>query len=169
MQLTAAGHQLIDRARGLLREIEQLREMTASGLPGQVIRVGSISTAVQSIVPDTLVRLIRDHPHLQVQIEQDTSMNLYDAVQRGELGAAFCIHPHFPLPKTFGWRTLRKEPLVVLVPPRLARRDAHEVLRTEPLTLDRERLSRARGRFVPLPPLERMEPRPGRDSPLRPD
>jgi len=133
VQLTAAGHQLIEGVRGVLRSLDQLRDMATSGLPGQVIRLGAISTALQSIIPDALARLIHQHPQLQIQIEQDTSMNLYEAVQRAELDAAFCIHPHFPLPKTFGWRTLRKEALVVLVPARLARRDAHEVLRSEPL------------------------------------
>jgi DNA-binding transcriptional LysR family regulator len=133
VQLTAAGHQLIGGVRDVLRNLDQLRDVAISGLPGQLIRLGAISTALQSIIPDTLARLIQQHPQLQIQIEQDTSMNLYESIQRGDLDAAFCIHPHFPLPKTFGWRTLRKEHLVVLVPARLARRDPHEVLRSEPL------------------------------------
>jgi DNA-binding transcriptional LysR family regulator len=70
---------------------------------------------------------------MQVSIEQESSTKLYDSVQSGAVDAALCIHPQFKLPKTMGWRTLRKEPLVVLAPARMARHDPHEVLRRGPL------------------------------------
>jgi DNA-binding transcriptional LysR family regulator len=37
------------------------------------------------------------------------------------------------MPKTFVWELLREEPLVVIAPQRLAKRDAHDLLAHEPL------------------------------------
>ena len=133
VQLTPAGHGVLEGVRGLLRSLTELQDLTASGGPAKTLRLGTIHTTLHSVVPDLLVRLIQSQPQIQVLIEQDTSMALYEAVQRGDLDAAFCIHPQFEIPKTLGWRTVRKEPLVVLVPPRLAKNDPHETLRREPL------------------------------------
>jgi DNA-binding transcriptional LysR family regulator len=133
VQLTPAGHQVLEGVRHLLRSLADLKDLATSGKAAKILRIGTIHTMLHSVLPDLLVRLIGAYPQLQVLIEQDTSMGLYEAVQRGDLDAAFCIHPQFEIPKTMGWRTLRKEPLVVLVPPRLADRDPHEVLRSEPL------------------------------------
>lgn len=160
--LTAAGHQVVEGVRGLLRTLGELQELATSTEPGRTLRLGTIHTALHSILPDLLVRLIRAHPQMQVLIEQDTSMVLYEAVQRGDIDAALCIHPQFEMPKTLGWRTLRREPLVVLAPPRLAGHDPHEVLRREPLIRygrsqwggeQAERYLRAAG----ISPLQRFE------------
>jgi DNA-binding transcriptional LysR family regulator len=133
VQLTDAGHKVLDGTRDVLQIVDRLRELATTGTPVESMSLGTIPTALHTIVPDALVRLTRSHPDLQVHIRQDTSMNLYDAVQRGDLDAALCMHPHFSMPKTLGWRMLRKEPLVVLAPARLAGHDPHELLRREPL------------------------------------
>ncbi|MEJ8850057.1 LysR family transcriptional regulator [Variovorax rhizosphaerae] len=133
VQLTPAGYDVLARAREVLRSMQELRDVARSGAPAQIIRLGSIHTALHSIVPGLLMRLVERQPQIQVHIAQDTSTKLYDAVQQGDVDAALCVHPHFTLPKTIGWRTLRREPLVVLAPARMAKQDPHELLRRGPL------------------------------------
>lgn len=129
---TDAGHQLLTEARNVLRAVDGLRELATSSVPGVSLRLGAIHTALHSVVPDLLVRLLQRSPQVHVYIEHSASMDLYDATLRGDVDVAICIHPQFPLPKTISWRSLRKEPLVVLAPLRMARRAAHEVLQREP-------------------------------------
>jgi DNA-binding transcriptional LysR family regulator len=159
---TDAGHQVLAEARNVLRAVEGLRDLATSNMPGVSLRLGAIHTVLHSVVPDLLVRLLQRIPQIHVHIEHSASMDLYDATLRGDIDVALCIHPQFPLPKTIGWRSLRKEPLVVLAPARMARREAHEVLRREPFI----RYARTQWggkqaerylRTVGIQPLERVE------------
>ncbi len=133
VQLTDTGHQALEGAQAVLRSVDSLQKMVTLHPVGGTLRLGSVNTALHSIVPGLMARLLQSNPNLHVVIEQDISMNLYEAVQRGDLDAAFCIHPAFTLPKTMGWRTLRREPLVVLAPQRLAKVPPDELLRRHPL------------------------------------
>jgi DNA-binding transcriptional LysR family regulator len=119
--------------REALKNIHNLRDLAnADSLAGE-LKLGTINTALLADLPDMLMRLIRSHPHVKVNIHPgSSSMELYDAVQRGDIDAAICIHPQFALPKTLAWRSMREEPLIMLAPLHLAKRDPHELLRTEP-------------------------------------
>ncbi|OZI37910.1 LysR family transcriptional regulator [Bordetella genomosp. 10] len=130
---TDAGHRVTGIARSLQADLAQLKRSAFDGEMQGELRLGTISTALHSLVPDMLARLVKQHPQLRVFIQPGMSMDLYDAVQSEALDAAVCLHPQFALPKAFFWHTLREEPLVALVPQRLARRDPHDLLRREPL------------------------------------
>jgi len=130
---TEAGHRLVERSRALLRDVGDLKAAVNEEVATGELRVGAINTALLSLLPDTLARFAHLHPQVQVFIQSGMSIDLYEAVQRGDLDAAICLHPQFALPKTAAWTLLREEPLVVLAPARLARRDPHELLAREPL------------------------------------
>jgi len=100
--------------------------------PAQML-VGTINTAIHSLLPDILAHFVKAHPGAKVFLQSGTTATLHKALAQGELDAAVCLHPTFALPKTFDWSLLREEPLVLLAPSRLARRDPHELLRTSPL------------------------------------
>jgi DNA-binding transcriptional LysR family regulator len=68
-----------------------------------------------------------------VLIRFGTSMELFRALQANELDAAICLHPPFPIGKSFDWAQLREEPLVVLAPTAWSHLSAHELLRGKPL------------------------------------
>ncbi|RZL61469.1 MAG: LysR family transcriptional regulator [Variovorax sp.] len=133
VQPTEAGHQLVHRARAMLREVVDIKTLLGSETAGGELRVGTINTALHSVLPDVLAHFVTAHPGVKVFLQSGTTATLHKAVQQGELDAAVCLYPPFVLPKTFDWSLLREEPLVLLAPSRLARRDAHELLRTSPL------------------------------------
>jgi DNA-binding transcriptional LysR family regulator len=130
---TEAGHRLIERLRPWLREFTDLKSVVNEELSAGELRLGTINTALHSIVPDALARFTAAFPAVKVSIHFDTSMVLYRAVQQHELDAAICLHPPFALPKPFAWEMLRAEPLVVLAPRHLAHCAAHDLLRGQPL------------------------------------
>jgi len=133
VQPTEAGHQLVQRARNLLREVGDLKAVLGSEVAGGELLVGTINTALHGMLPDILAAFVKTNPGAKVFLQSGTTALLYKAVQQGELDAAVCLYPPFALAKTFDWMPLREEPLVLLAPSRLARRDPHELLRTSPL------------------------------------
>ncbi|SCX73643.1 LysR family transcriptional regulator [Variovorax sp. EL159] len=133
VQPTEAGHQLVQRARNLLREVGDIKALLGSDAAGGELLIGTINTAIHSLLPDILARFVKTHPGAKVFLQSGTTATLYKAVQQGELDAAVCLYPPYVLAKTFDWSLLREEPLVLLAPSRLARRDPHELLRTSPL------------------------------------
>lgn len=133
VQPTASGHRVTELARSLQRDFAQLRNRALERDAIAQLRLGTINTALHTLMPDMLVGLVSRHPLLRVFIRPGMSMELYDAVQSGELDAALCLHPQFALPKTLYWQTLQSEPLVVLAPHRLRQREPHELLKSEPL------------------------------------
>ncbi|KND61542.1 putative LysR-family transcriptional regulator [Candidatus Burkholderia verschuerenii] len=129
---TEAGHRVIERARGLVADFADLKANALEGEAAGELRIGTITTALLSLLPDTLANFAHAFPRAKVLIRAGTSMELYDTLQRGDLDAAICLHPPFALPKAYDWHLLREEPLVVLAPARLAKADPHELLRREP-------------------------------------
>ena len=133
VQPTAAGHLLVQRGRALLREVGDIKTLLGSDPAGGELLVGTINTALHSLLPDILANFVRTRAGVKTFLQSGTTAALYKAVQQGELDAAVCLYPPFALAKTFDWTLLREEPLVLLAPRRQARRDPHELLRTSPL------------------------------------
>jgi DNA-binding transcriptional LysR family regulator len=133
VQPTEAGHRLVQRARTLLREVSDIKALVGSEAAGGELVIGTINTAIHSLLPDILARFVKTHPGVKVYLQSGNTATLYKAMQQGELDAAVCLYPPFALAKTFDWALLREEPLVLLAPSRLARRDPHELLQTSPL------------------------------------
>lgn len=159
---TPAGHRLAQSAPVLLRELSNARShVNDAGAAGELV-IGTINTALHSLLPDILSGFSARRPQVKVFLQSGTTQQLYQAVQQGALDAAVCLHPSFALAKTFDWTLLREEPLVLLAPRHLATQDAHELLRTQPLI----RYDRSLGggqmverylREARITPLERFE------------
>lgn len=136
VQPTDAGYGVLERARAIVRDLDDLRALasehaTRGEISGE-LRLGCINTALHALMPDVMLRLVGAHPQLKIFIHSGLSTELFSAVHAREIDAAVCLHPQFTLPKTYDWQLLREEPLVALVPRRLAQRDPHELLRTMP-------------------------------------
>ncbi|MFM2346914.1 MAG: HTH-type transcriptional regulator GltC [Pseudomonadota bacterium] len=129
---TEAGYRLVDRAAGILRDLRNLKAAINDEAATGELRLGAINTALHSLMPEVLAGFVQTYPDSRIEIRSALSTELYDAVLRGELDAAVCLHPPFTLPKTVSWEQLCEEPLVVLAPIQWATRDAHELLRNEP-------------------------------------
>lgn len=130
---TESGLRLAQRSVALLREVDELRGWVSSAEAVRELRIGTINTALHSLMPDALSRFAAEHPAVSMHIRSAMSSELYDAVRQSELDAAVCLHPPFAIPKAFAWELLRQEPLVVLAAERDRKVDPHELLRTRPL------------------------------------
>ncbi|HEY0887603.1 MAG TPA: LysR family transcriptional regulator [Ramlibacter sp.] len=132
VRLTGAGLKILDRARGLLRDLRDLRAIAQdSNLPGE-LRLGVFSSALTSVLPPVLRRLYQRHPALSVFVSPGSSVDLCHRVAAGELDAAIVVEPQFVVAKNCDWHALTEEPLVVVAPAALAGGDAHVLLSREP-------------------------------------
>lgn len=133
VSVTEEGARILERARGLLRDVADLRSVAnENGLSGE-LRIGACPTALAGLLPDILARMVESFPQINVFIRPGYSADLYRAVEEGDLDAAMVLQAPFALPKTCDWQLLREEPLVVLAPARLAGCDPHQLLREQPL------------------------------------
>jgi len=129
---TEAGHRLVDRANTILRDLRNIKAAINDDAATGELRLGAINTALHSLMPEVLAGFVKVYPDARVEIRSALTRDLYDAVLRGELDAAVCLHPPFVIPKTLSWEQLCEEPLVVIAPARWGERDAHTLLREEP-------------------------------------
>jgi len=129
---TAAGLNILDSARSMLREERDLRAMATKELPVGELRLGTFVSALTTVLPPVLRKLYAEHPDLSVSVVSNGSVELCRMVASGELDAAVVVEPQFAIPKTCEWRPLMDEPLVVVAPRELADGDPHELLRTQP-------------------------------------
>lgn len=132
VKVTEAGMTVLEKARAFIQNFVELKA-TATGekLDGD-LRLGACGSMLNGILPPVLAIFSRKYPGISVSIAAGTAPYLFDQVHAGELDAAVIVKPPFPLPKTLDWKSLRKEPLVLLTPASLRVTSVNATLRTEP-------------------------------------
>jgi DNA-binding transcriptional LysR family regulator len=135
---TSAGRAILQRARSVINEIQDLKAIASSDELAGELRIGVMQTSLSGLFAGTLIPFTRAYPRVDVRIVRGTSSGLYEQLMGGEIDAAITSHPPFAIPKTYEWHVLREEPFVVLTSVTLKERDAHRVLASEPfIRLDR--------------------------------
>lgn len=129
---TEAGIAIAARTRHLLRDMRDLKALAAQDRPAGQLRLGAVPTAIAGLLPDIMVRSGETFPDLDIAVMPGLSTELYAKTLAGELDMALLVQPHFALPKTCGWRTLRNEPLIVLAPAVWSTEHPHNLLATKP-------------------------------------
>ncbi len=130
---TPAGHRLAATAPQLLRDLAHARTHVSQESEVGELTLGTINTALHSLLPDILARFVAELPGVKVFLQSGTTQQVYQAVQQGTLDAAICLYPSFALSKAFDWSLLREESLILLAPRHLADMTPFELLRTQPL------------------------------------
>ncbi|MES2187469.1 MAG: LysR family transcriptional regulator [Pseudomonadota bacterium] len=130
---TEAGGRVAQRARDLLAQAAELRAAANDDALAGELRLAAGTNALLGMVPDILAALVHRYPGINVFVQPGYSIDMYPAVQRGELDAAIVMQSPVALPKVLGWQLLREEPLVLIAPAGLAGSDPHALLRSEPL------------------------------------
>jgi DNA-binding transcriptional LysR family regulator len=95
LALTPAGRTVYERARDVLRGVDELRDALGdidAGAAGEV-RLGAIESAASSRVPDALAAFLRDRPRVRVHLETGGTAHLCRRVAAGELDFAVSAMP----------------------------------------------------------------------------
>lgn len=116
VQPTAAGLAILGDARALLARVRDLRAIAAEGVPAGQLRLGATATAMTGLLPGIIAELGTRFPAVEYFVQPGSSVDLYHRVIDGDLDAALIVRPHFAIPKSAQWMTLRDEPLVFIAP-----------------------------------------------------
>ncbi|GAB2914581.1 LysR family transcriptional regulator [Paralcaligenes ginsengisoli] len=132
VHLTEAGSRILEKAREILGNIDELMSIAKSDVVRGELRLGAGNTSLHSVVPHVLARLINKYPLVNVLINPGYSADFYPAVENKELDIAIATQAPYALPKTLNWHLLRVEPFVLLASSRHAGKPARELLRRQP-------------------------------------
>ncbi len=117
--LTAAGEVLAERGRALVRLLEATRgdiDGFDDALVGR-IRIGSISSAAQSLVLPALARLADEHPGVDATVTVAEPQTSLRGLHEGRLDLALVdVYEHAPMamPSRVTATTVHREPLVLI-------------------------------------------------------
>lgn len=93
--LTPIGRDITDRARGVLRDVQDIIDLAERGrdvLEG-VVRLGVLPSLGPYLLPLVLPSVRRRHPHLTLYLREDTAPHLLRRLEEGDLDLVV-----FPLP-----------------------------------------------------------------------
>src|SRR5689334_1516727 len=90
--LTPAGRTVLERGRGILAAVDELRLASAAGgEPEGPLRIGLAHSLTESGIADPLYRLARGFPRLSLTLVGDWTSGLVLAIGRGEIDAAIVL------------------------------------------------------------------------------
>jgi DNA-binding transcriptional LysR family regulator len=130
---TAAGLRILEKARTLIAESDEVIALANDVGPTSDFRLGLFPSAMPHLMPPLLKALYRDYPQLSVFVCPGYSPELFGKVVAGEIDAALVVEHQVGIPKSCDWQILLEEPLVVVAHNGIdPSRNPHEVLATEP-------------------------------------
>jgi DNA-binding transcriptional LysR family regulator len=159
---TVAGQAILGRAQDMVRNVRDLCALATDREVAGELRLGAITTAITSMLPDVLSSLVAHHPRLEIYVKPGTSVEFYQNVLDNDIDAALMVEPPMAIPKTLEWMTLRQERMILIAPATMARRDPLDLLTNEPfIRYDRNhwggRLADACLQQLGIRPRERFE------------
>jgi DNA-binding transcriptional LysR family regulator len=131
-RLTSAGQAVLTRAREVLTLYEQIGDAISerSELVGSFV-LGSIPTALTSVIPRALLALRQAHPHLQMRIHHGQSPAFVEQLRQGDVDAAIISEPR-DTPAGLSWEAFAKEPVMVIAPASARGSSDEQLLRAYP-------------------------------------
>ncbi|MEX3015722.1 LysR family transcriptional regulator [Gymnodinialimonas hymeniacidonis] len=115
--LTAAGQQVVERARRLIADYDGLVDAVLSedGLSG-TFKLGVLRTTLTGLTPKAMAILKTRFPEVGLHLRTGLTSALLADLQRGDLDAAITSKPHL-LPKGLAFHDLAHEPLELIASP----------------------------------------------------
>lgn len=122
--MTPVGREVVDRARRLLSETQDLMEVANAqgGTLRGPLRLGCIPTIAPFLLSDLVARCAADYPDLELLLREDTSDNLLRLLEAGELDLLVLALP-FDVGKLHS-RVVGRDPFKLVVHRELAHRIA---------------------------------------------
>ena len=159
---TASGLTLAARAKSFLADLRDFKTIGSERLLKGELRLGVASSAVAGPLCNLLLGLSGGYPEIELSVTKGSSSDLYRSLVNSDLDVALMYKPQFELPKSLKWRSVLREPYIVIAANALAKRDPLELLRTEAFirydrTLWSGQLADAYLRTTGIEPRELME------------
>lgn len=129
--LTESGLYLIERARVLISQWEELSESLKREATGAILKIGVVHTAVSGIVPPALSLLQKKAPGIEIRLTMGLTHDLETAVYRGELDAAVVTEPQITRSE-LEFHAIIDEPLMVIAQSSMTGDSDQKLLESQP-------------------------------------
>ena len=95
MRLTGLGEVLLDRVQGILRSVDDLKDLAraAGNLPAGRLRIGVIPTIAPYLLPCIIARLAESYPDLDLALRETVTPRLIEELTDGRLDTAILALP----------------------------------------------------------------------------
>ncbi|EFO30722.1 hydrogen peroxide-inducible activator [Roseibium sp. TrichSKD4] len=95
LRLTPFGEEAVERARQILKSIDELEDLARASSERLVgrLRIGVIPTIAPYLLPAVIQRLQKDHPGLDIHIRETITPTLLEELNNGKLDAAIVALP----------------------------------------------------------------------------
>ncbi|MFI7005434.1 LysR substrate-binding domain-containing protein [Streptomyces sp. NPDC050145] len=121
VRLTSAGLILARRARAILDHMDSVEtELRGFGdEPAGLVRLGAFQSAIHSIAVPTVTRLVREHPHLEIELLELEPHESVPALRIGDVDIVITTtdFDELPLGPDLDLVPLGKDPILLVVPP----------------------------------------------------
>lgn len=95
VQLTKFGEEVVDRARGILRSVDELADLARASREQLVgrLRIGVIPTVAPYLLPAVIGTLAKTHPGLDIHVRETVTPKLIEALAEGRIDTAIVALP----------------------------------------------------------------------------
>lgn len=129
---TAEGLILAAKAKSFLADLRDFRTIGSEKLIKGELRLGVASSAVAGPFCNLLLGLAERYPDIELSVTKGSSSELYRKFANSDLDVLLMYKPQFDLPKSHEWRSVLREPYIVIAPNGLADCDPLELLKARP-------------------------------------
>jgi len=112
--LNEAGRRALAHADQIILLYRQMADGVADSELTGTLRAGAIMTSLLGDVVDSMARFRKRFPKVEVQLTPGSSMELLNMVEKQRLDCALIVKPAYPIEGVLNWRSLRREPFVML-------------------------------------------------------
>lgn len=115
VRLTAAGSELMERAKRLVVETQRLVldfQSRSADFAGQV-SVSVAPTVASSVIPPVLLMLEGDYPRIRVAMREDLGADMLEAVRNGHVD--FAIGPYSEVPDTLSFEPVFEQKFFLIL------------------------------------------------------
>lgn len=131
--LTAEGQMLVPLVTRMLALSDVVQSARETPDERHLLKVGAITTAQQSLLPDALQIFMERYPSVEVNVTPGMSINILAMVESGELDMGVVIPPFSArIPKELDWRVIVREPYFAIGPKASTETTARQLLRNHP-------------------------------------
>jgi len=129
--LNADGERILERAKVLITMFDNLA-LADEDHTAAPMRIGAIASVQATFLPHAIASFREEYPERRLHIQPGLSLQLFDALDAGELDLAITVEPSFGVPEPLSWIELHRENFVLAVPPTIHGDDWRELMRMAP-------------------------------------
>lgn len=95
IQLTEVGKQIVEQAKSIVNEADRIKDIVdqQKGFIGGDFRIGIIPTIMPTLLPMFLKNFIKKYPKVNLIVEEHTTEEIINRLQKGQLDAAIAATP----------------------------------------------------------------------------